>query len=217
MSVEYCSVAHVYQQAAPYGSLDVPAREVASVDTTANTLEIAGHGCALNDAIQFRAFPGGTLPSPLSASSVYRAKPVDGSSSLLQVSATVDGAAIDLTTAGSSFGLCVDVDTKIRGHIRKWSQRVQPFIPANAMPVEPDEDGLYPETLRDTVAILAAWSALASLGRKSEALDTLFANETEWLKKTLAGLPPRDRGLTVSTNLAVGRSPTSSARTDVIP
>lgn len=215
---EYCSVEDVYEQAAPYGSLEAPTREVSSVDTANDTLEISGHGCRLNDAIRFRPISGGDLPAPLSAATIYYAKPVAGSSALLQVAPAPDGDAIDLTSAGESFGLAFDSSTAIRAHIRKWSTRITPYIPAKAKPLEPDEDGRYPDTVRDLVAVLAAWSRLGQLGRTSKALDALVGEEKEFMKLTLAGLPPRDPGFTTSnSNLAVGRSPTYGNRRDVIP
>ncbi len=215
---EYCTPEDCYQIAATCGSVDEPRREVASVDTVADVLELANHGCRLDDPIEFRTLPGGTLPAPLTASAVYRAKPVPGSDSLLQVAATIGGAAIDLTTAGEYFALVPNTREVLRSQIRIWSQACHRYIPSHAMPLEPDLSGRYPETVRQIVAVLATQAAFDRLGRGNVRLEALAERTRKDMSPLLAGIPPRDTKITTApTNLAIGGSPGDASEPEMIP
>lgn len=212
---EYCSPEDVYRLGVPRGSLDEPVRAVSSVDTLANTIAVAGHGYELDDGIGFHAFPGGELAGGLAHATVFYARPVVGSSSLFQVAASPGGAALDLTSSGTAFGVASDTNSFIRLHIRAWSQVVHRYIPAHAMPLTRDVSGRYPMTVRQIVAVLSGESASDARGRSNARVSELAGRTRESMKLLLSGLPTRDTGITTEeTNLARGASPTLCPRTD---
>jgi hypothetical protein len=209
---EYCTVEDVYRYAVLAGALARRALLVAAIDATANTIEVAGHGCTTDDPIEFRVFEGGTLAAPLSAAAVYYAKPVADSDSLLQVAATAAGSAIDLTTAGDSFGLVPSIRPILRGQIRAVSRWIDGRLPAHVVPLEPDDAGHYPEVVRQMVATLAAECTLVVLGESDAALSASADRMRADARLLLSGIPLRDPKATAHTPFARGVSPTGNGR-----
>lgn len=78
---------------APLGAL-IPS-PLASVDTTADTITLAGHGLSNGDIVRFRAVGAGAPPAPLSTKRRYFV--VGTTSNTFQVAATRGGSAIDIT------------------------------------------------------------------------------------------------------------------------
>lgn len=207
---EYCSVEDVFRYAVPRGSLTPPARAVSSVYVDADVLELAGHGLELDMPVEFRTFPGGTLPEGLTPLVVYYAQPITGSDSLFRVLDMPAGTVVTLVTEGENFGLVVQIRDTVIAQIRAASQRLHKFLPAHAMPLTPDPvTGKYPETARRMVAVWAAHATNIVLGQR----NPLIAEEAQAMfdeaKLLLSGIPARDTGITTgSTNLATGASPT---------
>lgn len=98
---------------APLG-VDAPVA-IESVDTTADTITLSGHGFSNTDAIVFVPATSAVLPSPLVAGTTYYAR--DVATDTFKVAATSGGAAINLTTAGSgSFYVALRVTPKLYGY-----------------------------------------------------------------------------------------------------
>jgi hypothetical protein len=199
--VEYCTPEDVYKLAAASDSLVRRAMLVASVDTVGHDLEVGGHGCSTDDPLEFRLEPGGALPSPFTAGTIYYAKPVTDSDDLLQVAAAPGGPAIVITTAGTPpFSIVPSVRPIIHGAIQSVSRWIEDRIPAHAVPLSVDTNGNYPPAIRQMCAVLSAEQTLAILGQYSTLLaaqaDQMRANA----KMMLDGLPsrqiPLQRGVT---------------------
>ncbi len=95
----YCVRSDLYSFGLPRGTIPNEGRLLLSVDVTANAMALGNHEFATGDPLVFRAEMGGSMPAPLVAGTRYYALALtDGA---FQVSATVGGAAIDLTAAGS--------------------------------------------------------------------------------------------------------------------
>lgn len=75
-----------------------PTFVAAAVDISEDQIEIEDHGLVTNDKVQF-SNSGGALPTGLSSSTDYYVIVVDEDT--IQVAASADGAAIDLTGTGS--------------------------------------------------------------------------------------------------------------------
>ena len=73
----YCVAADLYSYGLPRGALVSPGRPVESVDASADSFELDGHGFAAGDAVQFRPVGGGTLPAPLVEGTTYYALPAN--------------------------------------------------------------------------------------------------------------------------------------------
>ncbi len=216
MTTRYCDPEHVYEFAATRGSLVYPARAVASVNTTSNTMELAGHGFRTDAPLEFRAFYGGTLPSPIAAQTVYYAKPVADSDSLFQVAASAGGAAIDLSSAGENFGVILNVRETILTNIEAASEDLHQDIPAHAVPLVVDGNGNYPPSAVRIVAIRTAIRVFEVLGQRLDWADTRIELKDQ-LTLLRSGLRLRNSNDTsASSNLARGRSVTLE-RSDTIP
>ncbi len=210
----YATDADVYR-AVPPGSLSMPARAVASVDAVLNRIEVNGHACALDTPVQLSVDEDGVLPAPLSAAAVYYARPVDGSDSLLELAATVGGAAIDLTAVGSgSIRFIVPIGGMLAMLRDAHSRDFDAMCIAHVVPFASP----YPALAVHYVAVMTAWAAAIALGKGTQA-DRLTELKDEVAKKAVRwgqGVPLRDADATGPSNLARGRTPTTRDR-DVIP
>lgn len=128
----YCSSADVYQ-AFPPGSFPNPGRLVADVETATEIMTLDGHGFAEDAALVFRAESGGSLPAPLVAGTTYYAIPLGDST--FSVAASAGGAAIDLTTAGSS--IVVTGSLPWDAVIEEASAIIDDVLIAQAVPLDP--------------------------------------------------------------------------------
>jgi hypothetical protein len=148
-----------------------------------------------------RTVGAGALPGGLSASVVYWALPVPGSSSLLQLSLTEGGAAIDLTSGGvAPFALVFPVSANIEANLEAISRDVDAMLPAHLVPLEAP----YPEAVVSYVAVFAAWQTARALDQ-GEVADGLQQLKDEWTTKALRwsrGVPLRDAAATGPANLA---------------
>lgn len=198
----YATREDVYQQGLPRGALIGRARAVAAVDATLNRLSVEGHGLATDTPIQFITDDGGVLPSPLSAATVYYARPVDDTESLLEVAASEGGAAVNITTDGTQpFGLIVPLGPQLDTLLETYSRWFDGKCIAHEVPFEAP----YPAVATHVVAVRTAAHAarIAGLGAQG---DRLFEAETILLRDVDAmvrGVPLRDAAATAPANLSL--------------
>lgn len=192
-------------------SLSLPAREVASVDTALDRIELEPHGLTTDDPVQFRIETGGTLPAPLAAGVVYYAKPVTDSSSLFQVAAAPGGAAIDLTTVGvAPFSLVVAVGKMIDDALEHQARWIDALYTAHGVPfVAP-----YPKVIVNANEYFALFDVVHQLRLSKDFADLLAwidgTLRADFLRMASSGADLRDDTATAKTMLAVSRSAASS-------
>ena len=162
----YCLPADLYSYGLPYGALASPGRLVDSVSVAEDSITLDAHGFAAGTPVQFRAVGGGSLPDPVASGVTYYASPLDDWR--FQVALTVDGAAIDLTTAGTTFQVYASLP--VEATIEKASRRIDDMIPAHLVPLSDP----VPDIVRMTAAELAAADLLAITGGASEALTAVY-------------------------------------------
>ena len=206
----YCTVEDVFRYATSRGGMANPALEVSSVSVTDNALTIEGHNLEADARLEAVAFPGGFLPSPLLMGVTYFAIPDPVVESRLRLALTAGGAAIDLTSSGSLFGLRVSIRETILRNIKAASQRLHRFLPAHAVPLTVDIAGKYPETAVHMTAVWAAHATYIVLGQRNllvkEEAETLFTEA----RLLLAGIGLRDtKQLNNSANVAIGSVPSA--------
>lgn len=143
--------------------------EVAYADT--GVLVLTGNGLSAGSLLRFvitgSATPGEpstSLPEGLSASLMYTAAPVSGSSDLFRV-APVDGSTItSFGDAGDGvFSIVVDPGPILLALAENVSRNIDEWLTAQAPPIEPDPDtGLYAGIL---VGVCARWTAVRGVLR----------------------------------------------------
>ncbi len=200
----YAEIEDLYAHGVPHGTLVSQALLISSVDATLNRIEVGAHGLVTDREIFFVADEDGVLPAPLAELTAYYARRV--SSSVIEVAATVGGAAIDLTDEGTApFRLHIDLEAKANGILEAKSRDFDQLAIGHAVPFEVP----YPDWVTATVAAGAAtevqW-ALRQIGfEEYKARDDLWFLKT---KRIASGGKVRDERATGSANLARGASPT---------
>lgn len=185
----------------PAGGLPNPAR-VATGSASGDYLESDGHGLAINAEVVVRAEAGGSVPAGLTAGTTYYVKTVL-SASRFTLSATVGGATIDLTTAGSNFVFASPLPWAAW---IEWADRVvDSFLPPHVVPLVTP----LPQVVVTSSAELAAMRGLQAtsgaaidLGAR---IDAIGARLTRWAKT----MPVR--GIGVQTQQPVTLAVTASA------
>lgn len=162
----YCVTADLYSYGLPRGALASPGVLVGTVSTADDTLELDGHGFDDGTTLQFRAVGGGTLPAPIVAGVDYYAIVVDAWR--FQIAAISGGAAIDLTSTGTTF--VVMAPLPIAATIEKVSRLIDDMLPAHVVPLT---DPVAP-IIRMTTAELAAAELLALTGKGSVSLTAIY-------------------------------------------
>lgn len=214
MARRYCSPADVYALGVPPGALVCPARVVSAADPDSDRLEIEGHGLADGQAVTMVTDPGGSLPSPLDLLTVYFVRLVEigvglTSDSMIQLAATVGGAAIDLTDPGNgSFRLAVGIGLSLEAEIEAQSRWFDSLITGHQVPLEDP----IPQWVKSVVAKRTAASMVRQLrlGDMQSILDEAEHVTRDVLRMASSGLSLRDSAATPPANLAMGRSPQSS-------
>jgi hypothetical protein len=194
----YCVESDLWDFGVPRGSIPNAGRLAADPPANASTdrIELDGHGLSLNDPVSFRAEGGGSLPSPLVAGTAYFAIPY--SDAYFQVSATLGGPAIDLTTAGG--GVVVLQPLPVDAAIEFASALIDDMLPAHAVPlVYP-----YPPIVTMTCAELAAARLAARSGAASVSLTGIADAARKRLERWAQGIPLRGTNTATQTptNLA---------------
>lgn len=185
----------------PSGGLPNDAR-VATASASGDYIECDQHGLVDDQEIVFRAATGGSVPTGLTEGTTYYAQV--SSTSRFQVAATVGGAAINLTTAGSNFVFWSDLPWS--SWIDAAARDVDSFLPPHVVPVV--EGTGYPQILVTANAELAALRGLMSTGGAAidygAKLDAIQTRLTRWAKT----IPLRgtDRQVTYPARLAVTSS-----------
>jgi hypothetical protein len=167
---------------------------VGGVSTSANTIELDGHGLVDDDVVTFRAESGGALPSPLVEGTSYFAAPVD--EHRFQVAATAGGSVLDLTTAGSK--TIAIVPSPVAAAIRWASRMIDDMLPAHLVPLTAP----YPEVIRMTCAELAASKLLALSGTASKTISEIADAARKRLERWGRGIPIRGDNAPPAANLA---------------
>lgn len=180
----YCTKGDLYANGLPRGALPNPGRLVADVAEATDVLTLDGHGFTTNDVLVFRAEGSGSLPSPLVAGTTYYA--IAASDSTFQVAASVDGAAIDLTTAGS--GIVVSTPLPFDAAIAWASAMANDFLPAHVVPLEAP----YPPLVVTVAADLAiARLMMITGGRSADYVAEKMAGAQKLLSKWGRNIPLR--------------------------
>ncbi len=176
----YCAVADVVGKL-PAGGLPNPAR-VAYGNAAEDYLACEGHGLADGATVSLRAETDGSLPSPLVAGTTYYAKVV--SASRFQLSATVGGAPIALTTDGENF--VFRSEPRWDAWIAAGSRYVDALLPEHVTPLVADLDRWpdsygYSPIIVDAAALQSALVALEATGGAA-AIDGLVTRREQAMK-----------------------------------
>lgn len=198
MPSQYCNLPDLYDYGLPRGGLPNPARLIDAVSSTGETLTLDEHGWVGGEALAFRADAGGSLPAPLVEGVTYYARRV--SDSLFQVSLTVGGVAIDLTTTGAR--VLVIESLPLLPAIYWASAIIEDNVPGHLLPfVAP-----YPEIVRMTCAELAIGKLMARQGAQPVSLSAIVADAQKRLARWATGIPIRGTAPSTRANLAVSAS-----------
>jgi len=197
--VAYCLASDLYLYGLPRGALASPGRLVESVDVSANTFELDAHGFDADTVVQFRTAGGGTLPAPVTTGVSYFAIVVDAWR--FQIAATSGGAAIDITTAGTTF--LVYAPLPIAAVLDKAARMIDDMLPAHVVPLTSP----FPDVIVMTNAELAAAELLALTGGASVSLSATYDAARKRLERWARGVPVRgENAPTSSQNAIVGVS-----------
>lgn len=215
MAARYAEIADIYAHGVPRGSLVSPARVVDALDAATNRITISGHGLEADTPVQVAADPGGTLPSPLSASTVYYAQLVEVSAgvysdSLLELATSEGGSAVDLVDDGEGvWRLHVPLSSLLEAKLEAHSRWLDSLLTGHSVPLEAP----YPAWVTGVVAIRAAASVIRilGLGGLQSVLDEAAETTRDVLRMASSGIPLRDEDATSTVGLARGRSPSASS------
>jgi hypothetical protein len=201
----YCSRRDVHRWL-PAGEISGPARIAFSALAADDAITLEGHGFETDDELQVRATEGGTLPAPLAEGTTYYA--IRLMSARFSLSLTAGGAAINLTTNGTS--VVVMREPPFDDVIEFYSRWVDAFMPAHLVPFEAP---IHP-TVKGIVAELAAKKLMNLDGKSSEIVNQAEIAAKAMLERFASGMPlrPATGVTTAPTNLAV--TSRISTRTD---
>ncbi len=203
--MNYADPADLYAYGLPRGAAPNQGRPLAAANTSANTLTLDVHGFALNDPITFRVEGGGTIPAPLVEGTTYFAKPV--SESTFQVAAAADGAAIDISAAGTPNRVLAMAALPIDACLQWASRLIDDMLPAHVVPLESP----VPEIVRIACAELAAGKLLTLQGTASASSSAMVAETRKHLERWARGVPIRGDGAQQSAGAAASVSIASAA------
>lgn len=198
--MDYCAPSDVYDFGIPRGAVPNSGRLVASADVTSNALTLDVHGFDLNAPVVVRADAGGSLPAPLAEGVTYYAIP--RTESTFALAATVDGSAIDLTTAGENIVVVAPMPI---GPAITWASRyLDDFMPAHVVPMTAP----VPPIIKMAAAELAAWKLTGRSGATSIALSKMIDDLKKRIDRWAAGVPIRGENEQPPANLSVSASAT---------
>ncbi len=195
---DYCDKRDLYDFGLPRGGIANPARVLhpqGTADPTADTLTLNQHGFETGDLVRFRAEGGGSMAAPLVAYTPYYAIEVD--QDRFQVSATIGGPAIDLTTAGSR--MVVWFELPVDASITYASRQLDEMLPAHVVPLELP----VPPIVKMTAAELAVAKLASRGGFQSKSLGDVLVEAQKRMTRWAAGVPLRgENAPTTHTNNA---------------
>lgn len=198
MRVDYCTQADLYAFGLPRGAMPNPALLAASVSVSQNSITIDQHGLALNDPVTLRPESGGSLPAPLLEGTRYYAIPLTDSA--FSLAATVNGSAIDLTTAG--LHVLVIFPNPIAAAIRWASSIIDQGLVGHLVPLAAP----FAPIIVLTCAELAAAKALGISGGSSKSLTDMADSAIKRVEKWRAGVPVRGDNRPPPANVAASAS-----------
>lgn len=179
----YASRDHVYTLALSAEAFVRRARPVdpVNVDGTSGTIRLEAHGLTGNDALTFEVTSGGTLPTGISAFTVYY--PIVVSQDLFKVATSQGGTPLTFGSVGKGWSIKVDQGRRLDRHIAEASAWVDQHMTAHAPPLVPDSvtygTDLYPLQVVGLVARRAARNFVTSTVFESDqyrfAVDALNA------------------------------------------
>jgi hypothetical protein len=193
----YCTRGDLYSYGLPRGAIPNPGRNPSGVDATANTITLGEHGFELNDPVSFRADApaGGALPGGLSAGTTYYAIPVTDDT--FKVSATADGAAVDITSAGSRFVAIAPLP--VAAAIEYGARQIDDMLPAHVVPLTAP----YPEIIVATNAELAMAKLGSRANSQTKSLADVLVHATKRIERWAKdAIPVRGEGQQPASNLA---------------
>lgn len=196
--LEYCEQSDLYSYGLPRGGLSNPARLVDRTSASADTFTLDQHALSDGDPVQFRAESGGTLPDPIVEGTEYFAIYVNDN--VFQVSATLGGAAVTLTTAGED--VLVTANLPIAAAIDWASELINDMLPAHIVPLTAP----YPAMITMVCAQLAAGKLMANQGNGPTDLAETVKYAQARLERWGKGVPIRGTNAPDRHNLAVAAS-----------
>lgn len=191
----YCSRGDVNERI--HGGISFEGRLVYSSIASTDTLTLDGHGFEDDTQVTVRAAEGGTLSAPLSESTTYYVKRV--SNSKFQLAATAGGAAINITSDGTS--MIVVREPPYDNVIEFVSRWADGFLPAEAVPLTAP---IHP-LVKGVVADVSAKRLLNQDGKSSAMVDAAEIAGKAILERYASGLPLRAASgiATTRTNTAI--------------
>lgn len=192
---DYCSRSDLYDFGLPRGAVPNPARLIENVAASSDVFTLDEHGFEDGDPVQFRAAPGGTIPSPLVEGTTYYAVRLDDTR--FRVSATDGGSAVDL---GAGERVLVIAPLPIAKAITWASRVIDDMLPAHVVPIDV---GSIPPLVRMSAAELAALKLTNRQGAGAVSLGTLATQVEQRLKRWAEGVPIRGPEEAPPANLAV--------------
>ena len=222
----YATRAQVYDLGLRAEAFLARARAVEAVDAATGILTLRSNGFEdgylLTLFVEGSATPGrpsATLPGGASASVVYEAVPVNGSSDLFRLR-PVGGSRIDsFTNAGTGvFSVAPDIGRLIDRNAVSVSARIDEWLTDYAPPIKVDSiTGLYPEILIRVAARMTAADTARVLGLANPiyqaSLDALVASQDDdkamllaWFKGRYINAHPEDQTTELENAALAGRS-----------
>lgn len=161
--VSYATRKDVYNLGLSAQAFVVRARPYDAVDAATATVRLTAHGLTTGDAFTFVGTTGGSLPTSISAFTVYYAVVTSGD--LFRV-ATSTGISPISSWVSAGSGWCVNVDqgARLDAHLAEAAARINECLTAHDPPILVDPiTGLYPQVLVGLNARMAALAAVTSL------------------------------------------------------
>jgi len=179
--VSYATRRDVYLLGLAAQAFVARSRPFDAVDSASATVRLRAHGLATDDVVTFEVASGGTLPTGISAFTVYYAVPV--SSDLFRLSLTAGGSPIaSWASAGSGWAIAIDYGPRLDAHLADASATIDEHLTAHEPPIAAP----YPPVLVGLTARMAARAAVTSLQIDNAAyrvaVDRLFAREAQDLE-----------------------------------
>jgi hypothetical protein len=190
----YCTRDEVYLLGLSAQAFVSRPRPFDAVDATTATIRLKAHGLSSLDSVTFEVTSGGSLPSSISAFTVYT--PVVVSTDLFRLAGISSW-----VSAGSGWGVSVDHGRRLDAHILETAAEIDEHLTAHLPPIKPDPvTGLFPQILIGLNARMAARAAVLSLQIENPAyraaIDRLMIREAfdkEILAAWKAGKPVQPR------------------------
>lgn len=182
----YATRADVYRLGLTAAAFVTRPRPYDAVTIASASIRLTAHGLAADDLVSLVAVSGGSLPTSVTATSVY--SPVIVSGDVFTLKTYPAGVAISSwASGGSGWGVSVDYGPRLDAHLSDASAVIDEHLTAHEPPIPVDPvTGLYPPVLVGLCARMAARSAVTSLQIENAAYrvatDRLFARERQDLE-----------------------------------